>query len=97
MAAAVAAAALAAVAALAGLVAGTAFFVSLAPLSRMLLRPRGALPAVILQLLRMLGLAAVLVGLARWGAVCLLAGLAGILGARTLVLRRARRREARDG
>jgi hypothetical protein len=80
-----------------GLAAGLAFFATLAPVSRLLLRPHGAALAVPLQLARMLGLAALLTGLARLGTAWLLAGLAGTLAARALVLRRARQNGAVDG
>jgi len=75
----------------AGFAAGVVFFATLEPVSRLLLRTRGAALAVPLQLARMLGLALVLAGIARLGPGGLLAAAGGILVGRTLVLRRARR------
>ncbi|MCB1395878.1 MAG: hypothetical protein H6898_14445 [Rhodobacter sp.] len=79
---------LAALAALAGLAAGWVHFASLAPIARML--TQGRMLAVALQVARLAVLGLVLWGFARGGALVLVAGAAGILAGRALVMRRVR-------
>ena len=73
-----------------GLVGGTAHFVLLRWNTDLYLRPRGLGRAIALQGLRLALLAAVLVLLARQGALPLLLGALGVLAARWIVLRRVR-------
>ncbi len=75
---------------LAGLLAGAAHFVLLRWNTDLYMRPGRLGPAIALQGLRLALLAGVLVVLARLGALPLLLGALGVLGARRIVLRRVR-------
>ena len=74
-----------------GFAAGFAHFATLRRVTDLYLSGKSSARAAILQIARLAGLAVLLVALAKFGTAPLLAGALGILAARAMVLRRARK------